>query len=123
MFVVRYNSNLCEFGIREQISCRCKIGIHAHRFGKSLCQREREESDSGVQIQRHVAARVCHNRLQQVLNQEAIYLKKGKMADAILIPARFLHQMAGAAQLKFVLLLIQEQQAFHLRQGVAKNRG
>ena len=79
---------------------------------KRLRQRQSEEPNSRVQIQCQRAMRICRDSLQQIIDQEAIHLKKRKMADAEFVSARFVRQVPRPCQFKPVLLLVQQQQTF-----------
>ena len=114
MFVVGSYKNARKFRVSFEIARRCEIRIHAHDFSKRLRQRKSEESHSGIQIQCQFAAGMCHDGLQQILDQEAVYLKKRKMADAVFVSTYFLCQISRATQFELVFLLVQQQQALSM---------
>ena len=72
------------------ISCAsCHDGArHLEKINLWLSQRKREEPNSRIEIERNRAMRICRHGLQQILNQEAVHLKEGKMADAVFMAAR-----------------------------------
>src|SRR5258708_9278368 len=63
---------------------------------------------------------ICRDGLQEIFDQEAIHLKKRKMADAEFVSARFVRQVSRPRQFKPVLLLVQQQQTLDLRQRFSK---
>src|SRR5207249_6244586 len=82
-----------------------------------------EEADACIQIERNLAASCSDNRLQQVLDQKAIHLKKREVAHAVAKSAGFMKQIARAAQIESIRLLVQQQQAVDARHGAAKRGG
>src|ERR1700730_11036440 len=89
MLVVRYDCDASSFRISIKIPRGGKIGIHAHNSLKFLCKWKCEEPDSRIQIQRQRAMRIRRHGLQQILDQEAVYLKERKMADPVFVSPRF----------------------------------
>ncbi len=89
-----------------EIPRRGKIRIHAHHFLKRLCERQREESNTRIQIQRQRATRVRRHGLQQILDQEAVHLKERKMADPKFVSAGFVRQKPRSRQFKMVFPLV-----------------
>src|ERR1700747_2344169 len=63
------------------------------------------------------------DRLQQVLDQKPVHLKKRKMAHSILKTAGLVNQISRTSQLKAILALVQQQEAIKLRQRLLKRRG
>src|SRR6266851_5240163 len=122
MFIVRSDRDARQLSIGMQIPRRCEIRIYAHNFCESSSQRKREEPNSGIEIERKRATRICRHGLQQILDQEAVHLKEGKMADAVFMAARVVEQETRPCQFKPILLLIQQKQTLDPRQRFPKNR-